>query len=415
MLVICGPTMVHGAEEPSEGKASKGPDNPFLNACKNPDDLRDVVTWFIYKAPPDHDHHGVKSSELLQLVAEKVAHKIEINRKMALKLKECQESNFTDDNCGPSKKWIEVDLRNYIKETRLHLALAQSTYHTSTMLQILENDINYQQSSLGSYKEVRWRKLDKAERASVDSKWSAITSSFKKSYEGMPASDLKQLLLADRVKHFVQYQEHMAQVPLMQYFESYDYTPESFLNSVNLFLESLDSESEKFNQVENNLSVPRHEITDDDLYLLKYNGLVEEVLTDRPEYCSVASTLAIYQKRKQMVILAETGLPILAVSFLAPPLIGTSVGVLSTAYYAINAQRDFNESKERNLTKIYDGKGNIDELAELRSYYRERNLKVFMVPLSIGGFTATGEKILNASNNAIMAKKIISVISKYLL
>lgn len=413
-FLICSSQIVVGGDDtPREKISAPKSDNTFIRSCQNPDDLRDVVTLFLHKAPPHHDEHGVKSSEFLGLLAKKISNKIEINRNRALKLKDCVESNFFNIDCGSTKKWIEVELRNYIKETRFHLALAQSTYHTTTMLQMAEDSLNYDQSSLGSYKEVYWKKLDKEEREFVDKKWLSTMTLFKSKTKDMDESDLKHLILADRIKHFLQYQEHMAQLPLMQYFESYDYTPESFLNSINLFLDAINEESEKLNQIENDLTIAHHNLTDSDLYLLKYSGIVEDVLAEKPQYCSVASSLIIYRGRKQNFVFAMTSIPLVIVSIIAPPLVGTSVGVISSVYYAYDSQITLMESKSRNLTKIYDS--NTDELKELTTYFKERNLKAILIPFSIGGYTLSGEKLLKVANRAVILRKIIYTIQKFLI
>lgn len=337
--------------------------------------------------------------------------------------------------CSELKKWVEVDLPLFAKNARFNLSLAQSNHEIKTWFGGLKKDINGDLDTLGSYKFVDWEPLSVIEKkfseAQMNDYVSQIQSEAKrKSKSGEICKTCEEQFIADallavKLQHYQTYTQMMSELPIMQYLKDPKFTKKDLKAIFKEMNEGLDKEVKHLDELERYASqVP---IPPDALNILNYSAEVEEELLENDKLCGLATSLMFTMSNREIGNGIAIGLPILAASFFAGPVVlalggsammatvvGTGTSIIASGAFVGRSYADFKKAQNLSLSHIYGDDLGADQ-AKLDSASRKLKYDVVTLPVGFGllGLASksltigkksleTGRSIFNAESKAPM-------------
>ena len=142
------------------------------------------------------------------------------------------------------------------------------------------------------------------------------------------------------------------------------------------------------------------------LRLLDYQGFVQGFVFENSQYESVLNQLSSERQARTISNLLTFGLPVVAISFLAPPLVAIPVGGLAGGVGFLIAQNDYNQVRRRELSMVINPAGNVD-WAALKEARLMKNVSLFMVP-----FFGAGSSVTKATKLSAPVARMMSGMSK---
>jgi hypothetical protein len=346
---------------------------PFNRACQFPGAITGrPKTNLLKREVPQRDSNGHSSQAFLKLVAAKVREKIETNANMTKDLAVCLQSSAPV--CADAQNWARVQLPEFVKEARFHLSVAQSPYQFETRIGT-QSLWNYRLDPLGTPKMVDWSYVSDQElvtaRKTLDYYEREQTAQAK---AGNPDS-----LLTRRFQHFEAYQTMMSTLPFVQYIRSESPDIGEIRYAVSETLKNIDKEQKAFVKIEKDIR--KNPVPAGALKILAYASIVESVLLENPQYCGLATALQYSANDREIQNMIATGLPILAVSLIAPPLAGFAVGVAASASTIVSAQSNLNAERVRSFSQVY---GDADYFQRVAAAQKRRDFSVVFAPMGLG-------------------------------
>jgi hypothetical protein len=376
--------------------------SPFLVACKEPPDLlkNRPKTGLFVRSVMSQDQKGLQTKELLRRVLQKVKDRIAASENQIKNIITCLGRSTPE--CAELKNWADVELPKYVKESRYHLSLAQSSHELKTWLGSASSKVNEELDTLGSYKLNKWDALteeekDKSQKQLNDYKKeiSAVADAKVKSKEICKLCKEKfssDALIAVRLQHFQEYHRMISELPVLQYLKSAKVTNADLKTAFSKMQEDLNEEKNQIKELEDQLN--QNPLPTDVLKILNYNSFVEETLLEDDRYCGLATSLLFTMSNREIGNGLAIGLPIMAASFFAAPAVialggsaalatATSVGVgaVGGGAFTLKSYNEFKETQSRALGHIYGDSLGSDQIAMDMS---SRRLTYDVVTLPVG-------------------------------
>jgi hypothetical protein len=382
-------------------------ESPFMVACKEPPDLlkgRPPTSLFV-RSVVEKDSHGRTSRDFLKKIIARVRQRISDTDNQIQNIQQCMSS--TDQECAEISQWAHTTLPVFVKAARYNLSLAQSPSQIKTWLDISSQEVNTQLKPLGSYKFEAWAPLTADEKVRAQSQLKQYKQEIAQTLQQRmsngrlgedPKTFVNEALIGVRYKHYLAYHETMAEVPLLQYLKGPEVTSTDLQNAFRKMEAGLNKESQNLNRLEKMLNT-KGPLPADVLQLMNYNSEVEEILFADNKDCGLATSLLYTMTNRQLGNGLAVGLPILAVSLFAPPLIGVAAGLAAGSYGVYTDYKDFRDTQARTLNYIYGDSLHAD-LADLESSSKELKYSAITLPvgMGIGGQSA---RILKVSAKAL--------------
>lgn len=367
-------------------------ESPFMLACKEPPELLKgrPKTGLLIRSIVESDSEGNSTREFLKKVIAKARTRVQegfnqienISKCMPTKSKECSELN----------KWVDYDLPEYLKATRYNLSLAQGPHQMKTWFSEASNDLNENLDPLGSYKFEDWTPLAEAERKKAEldlldykSQINAEVISLKKQKKIslLAVNSFKnESLLSVRYKHYMTYHQMLAELPILQYLKGPAVSRIDLAKAFEKMKKNLLSENEHLNKMENILN-DAGPLPAEILNLLNYNSAVEDLLIENSQYCKLASSLVFTMSDRQFGTSIAIGLPILAVSFFAPPSIALLTGISAGTNFAYKSYSEFSLTQQKALGFIY-GDELGEDLKKLDHTSKQMKYELATLPIGLG-------------------------------
>lgn len=427
---------------------------PFLKACKDDPELikgRPVAGKNLMDTSVDaNDNRGNKTTQFLDAVGAKLKANLEANTNIVDTLIRCLSSQqaSSDSTCNDVKTWIDKPLKEYVKETRSHLAVAQSEHQLRSYTKVAWKGVNKDLASLGSRKELRWEKVTEKElseatrtlrsyeieaaKAEMESKnTSKVTRKTSRGTRRLHPGFMNDYMLVKRYGHFNLYRSRMAELPILQYLKSAEPSRGEVLSAALKMKEDLNKEWAEFNKRAQLLKKAKDEkspLHPSLLAWLGYNVEVESVLLEQPQACGLAMSLLEYDAGRERAKALAIGLPLLAVSIVAPPVaiaagglgagiaVGLAIGAGSQTYYAIESDKEKNTSTRLMTTRMFYGAENPEYARQNldRAGIADRQAKLDKVFLAVayGGVGSAGTRFLSVQKASYFAARSQTAVSQ---
>lgn len=220
---------------------------------------------------------------------------------------------------------------------------------------------------------------------------------------------IDQMLLNIRAGHLNEYLKIVSQYPIMNYLSSPDPSLKEIQEAGQKMYENAVKETQNIKRVGALLNNPNHA---DDIInhnsildLLDYRSIVEELLTERPEFCAVATTAELHREKvevsKSMVML-----PVLAATFFMPLVPATLLATGTGSIFTYNAYKDFtNQQQGAYLMPINRGARSDQYSIDAAQKEFKLNLTLMPVDLFMGGAFSQTRKIFRKPRNILPAKQ----------
>lgn len=384
--------------------------SPFSYACREGIDWKGAPKsgFLTLKAPLADQGHSEIAFQFLDELARRIQRRIDESEKLAQNIQHCAGEEKPNQPCQELLRWVDVEVPHYVQEARFHLSLAQSPHDLKTWLGRARHDPNSELTTWALYKETPWDSLSEEERRnalnSLNSYQLKIHQGFlqQREKDQVKDEDWREFahanLLQVRVEHFLRYQMLLGSVHLLQYLHSENPDRNEVLRAVAEMRRALGLEEERFRQLfaRYKTGVLRGYVAAEGISFMHYRSLTEELLLEEPQYCRIAAGLQSHQDYREIRSALAVGLPILATSFLAPPLVAIAVGAGAGGYFAYQSQVDFREDANRNLGHIYGDPKGLD-LAQTSALRRQRDFNVATLPLVFSGTGLLTSRLASAS------------------
>lgn len=305
------------------------------------------TTYFDLRVPK-RDKEGNRTKDFFKVLSSKIVNEAKENLNLLDNMILCYNiQSAKKESCAELIKWGAEDFPAIVKDARYYLARA-NFYKNA-----LSPQVSSKLDPLGSYKYNQWDNLTAGEINYVSSSLKASQHKFVNK-KGISIEKLHQDLHSvsylqskfknnpnpllnkeqtETLRTFSEYRDSMKDV-LQKDFASYRKllitnpilafvkTPEPHLLDIRMAAENMRGFSEKelaslLKYKKNIEESSGDEVSASSLKLLEYSAVVEEVLSEHPEYCGVATAAAKFQKNKNQVQTAVS-LPLLAVSLYFP-------------------------------------------------------------------------------------------------
>lgn len=325
------------------------------------------ITTGLRTSIPFSDNAGNLSQDFFRRVLDKINKRREFNEMLAKKIADCSEKTEPIlESCKGVQSWTQNQLPQIVRIARYNLALAHHSQNASLLGTKAELNLNFELDSKKSSKEVPWEPLTLEEKKVAESGFKRIQSeigaNISEKSKGLNRSERSNLYLADLLKvrhtHYMIYLSFMGINPVLQYLKSPNPTSSEIHTAAKIVLENLEKEKLSLSRIENAVSKPfsvgrsgTKSFDSQVLDLLNYRTEVEEVLLEDPKFCGLGVGLHQVKSNRQTAV-ALAGLPILAASFLVPPLYGLAIGALSAGYYVYDSQGKLNDNLTRENARI---------------------------------------------------------------
>ena len=375
---------------------------PFIVACKEPADLlKDrPKTGLFVRSVIEKDGQGRKTRDLLKKIITKVRKRVTDAANQIQNIKECMSQ--PTPQCAELKHWVDVDLPQYVKESRYHLSLSQSQHEVKTWVSIASKKVNENLDSLGSYKYNDWAALTDEEKTRANAQLSTYNMQINKEAKIQNRFCSKcitrfseEALLAVRFQHYQTYHQMLAELPLMQYLKGPSVNKSELASAFEKMKEDLDHENHQLDEYERMLTASGP-LNADVLKILNYSSQLEETLLEDYRDCGLASSLVYTMSNRQMGNAFGIGLPILAVSFFAAPVViavggtaalgatlGIGTGVAAGGAFTLKSFSEFRDTQKRTLGYIYGDALGAD-LNGLESAIKQTKYDAVTLPVGFG-------------------------------
>ncbi len=357
------------------------------------------------------------SFDLVELVLAQAQQRVIESRNIAENITYCMEVENPPQECNLMFQWMREEVPKFVREARYHLALSQSPHAFDSKLQKAKTELNHKLKSWSLYKHKKWKEMDVGGReyakaqAALDNYKTSIAEEFAQKVERgeIEQSDWNDFfntkLIVMRMQHYDKYMAMHSILNMMQYLEHPDTNRLDIYEAARFALERLDREQEHIdkllalNQESRNeydpsasLYAVRGQYIGPNLEFMKavqYTQQLEEVLLYYPEYCPLASSMVRYVRNQELNQMLQLGLPLLATSFMLPPISGMLVGLASGLGFASHTEYLFQKKIDLYLGHIYgDQQGLAYE--ELSALKRAKDFEWFLLPTALGGIGILG-------------------------
>jgi hypothetical protein len=366
-------------------------ESPFMVACKEPKGLLSgrPQTGLLKRSMIENDSHGRTSRDFLKRVLQRIKLRVEESTNQIHNIEKCMGS--ASPACVEIQQWVKNDLPRFLKSARYHLSLAQSPSQIDSWDGRSSKRINEDLESLGSYKFQNWSPLTKAEldraHQQLASYHSQILAEMKTRKELQGCSKCQAKFITDstlsvRYQHYMTYRQMMGELPLLQHLKGPDVTESDLKSAFQTMKSNLSKETQNLENYQHILDSPGP-LSTDALEILNYSSEVEEELMNDNRDCALASSLVFTRSNRQIGNALAVGLPILAVSFFAPPALGLLMGVGAGSTFAFASYQNFQRAQVQSLGHIYGDSLHTD-LTTLESTSKQKNYDVVTLPLGLG-------------------------------
>ena len=397
--------------------------SPFRVACHEPPGLlrQRPPTGLFRREVPAQDRNGRRTRDFLGRIRERVQQKIAENRNMLRSLETCLARTRATEGCEELHTWADRELPAYVAEARQHLALAQTEHQVSTWFSRPNRDLNASLAPQGTEKMVPWAPLNETERAQAQARMQGYHQDIRTEVERRMADGrlpqprasrhrasasgasgrfsteadrfAADAMLAQRFMHAQSYHAMISEIPLLQYLSSAQPSREEILAGVRKMLDNLRDEDRMADQAWRDLEqAPTGEIPPSSLHFLRYQSMVEEELVREPADCGLITSVSYTQFNRELGTGLAIGLPILAASFLAPPLAAFGIGAAAGLGFAYESQRELDRTRTIAFSQLYADPAQ-GETREVEAVGRARDMNLILLPLSLGGAAAATRTI----------------------
>lgn len=331
--------------------------------------------------PKEDNTHNVTTQDLLSLLIQKISERIENSETLLNDLEYCL-NNGEEQSCFEINQWFKHQVPRYVTELRISAALAQSPYYYLSWRQLPKSDVNRNLNMRGIYKEVSWDDLTEKELSAVQSLLNRYIENIEREVdrlvqEGKISPDQvesykDEKLVYYRYQHYLRYQFLLGEVHFFQYLSQARPQDSDFLEALGEMKRVLDKEKKLFLTRKREFEVmsrQKRDYTGSVLQLMDYSSLLEEVLLENPHYCNLATALMQYRSKKELKNSILTGIPLLVVSFILPPITSIVVGLAVGGVFAFMSYKEFDDAKTRYLGHVYAKNGTI-EIQDMSSLNR---------------------------------------------
>jgi hypothetical protein len=386
---------------------------------------------------------GVKSTaqdltdrqDLLVNVLVRVQTEAALNQAATTLILSCLQGSKNPE-CPMIKATILDPFPQVVRDARLHLALG---YRDSLLPQRMTTP-NSRLWSLGTYKDVWWDALSNEEEKIAQivldrSHERAQNKAIKKFSPNDPRYDrlIKLAVRHDRQNHLNVYKGLLSQIVFLQYVKGSKITAADMKVALEKMLDRSQKELSMLSKAaraaelwtkssracvlevkqsetmvgmmmaDPSNPIPRCIQTPSALLrLLDYQGFVQGFVFENPQYQAVLKQLSEERQIRTISNLLTFGLPVIAVSFFAPPLVAIPAGGLAGGIGFLMAQNDYNQVRRRELSMVINAAGNVDWSA-LKEARLMKNVSLFMVP-----FFGAGSSINKAVKLSAPVSKMMS-------
>jgi len=411
---------------------------PFVVACKSPGLLYGrPKSGLLFRSVVEQDADGRKTRDLMKRVLEKAKARVDASSNEITNIENCLPQDTPQ--CKQAKTWVNDTLPKFVKAARFHLSLAQSQHQARTWEQqalpgvkMSSNPVNANLNSLGSYKLVPWKKLEpdevhraEAQLADYDKQdRDEMKRRFKDAPHCAPCETkfLDDAMLAVLFQHYELYHQALGKIMILQYLEGPSVTEDQLKTAMTAMKKDLEKERTHLKKLEDMVN-SKQPLNADSLEIMLYSSELEQALLEDSRDCGLATSLLYTISNRQIGNALAIGLPVLAVSFFAPPVavalgstaavgtaVGVGVGIAAGAAMSYGTYEDFQATQVRTFGHIY-GDMLQSDLHNLESDKRQFDYAVVTLPagfglagtltrsVTIGGKAlATGIKVFKAAN-----------------
>jgi hypothetical protein len=385
-------------------------ESPFMVACHEPQGLlKDrPATGLLNRAVPLPKEGSPQVRDFLETILDKAKARVEGTQNQINAINICLGKTAPKDQCNEIKEWVTKTLPSYLAQARNHLSLAQSEQELTTWMGRTSTTPNYDLSALGGYKEKKWVPLNKAERIAAGNDLKIAQEKFEKVFlknkekiekAGLEEKDfVNQSMLVHRYEHYKNYTKMMAELPLLQYLRGPGVTESQLKMALAQMQGSLNKEKTYLEKNEK-LLAKADPLDPELLGLMRYNSIVEEELIANNKNCGIATSLLYSLDNRQLGEGLAIGLPIMAISFFAPPILSTVAGMGAGAFIASQSLQQMERTKVKNLSHIYSE--DEQELKELEMDNKQKEFDMVTLPLGLG----LGNAVLSSLRVSRVASK----------
>lgn len=410
---------------------------PFSEACQAPDSIKGrPATGLFVRKYPSQDTEGHKTADFLGNVLDLAVQKLDRDLTFVENLKSCYAENRSKTECHEMRAFAEQQVPQLIKDVRFHLSVAQSPKDLISGFGQTNTTPNYRMRAWGTVKLKSWQLLDKDEyavaKAALTAYQSEIIAHYLKAwnqekytatYGGREV--IKASLIQVRFQHFQQYRSFMAAAPFLQYFTKADPTVQEVITAFEEFQANAKVEKEMLAGYQIKLQGEATASETDVIVgtVMQYSAYIEFALMESPELCGLATSLMYTSSNRALGTAVSMGLPLLAASFFAPGLIAYPLGVLASAYFAMDAYHNYQTQKIRSGSVLFFAPGGTtDPLTEADDQF---TTELVLFPLSLVGGRLVGTAIRSRlAGSAVIAdarlnfhtylpKSLLTVIEKF--
>lgn len=377
-------------------------ESPFIVACKEPGLLKGrPKTAILSRTVVKKDSKGRTTRDFLSSVIAKARKRIQITQEQMRSIHNCLDKKTPE--CEEQNNFVQKEVPEFVKDARYNLSLAQSQHEFKSWISIASQKVNKDLDDLGSYKLKDWAPLTDAENKRAQEQLniyrSQISAETKARFEGQKlciscqSQFREDALFSVRFQNFQTYHQMIAEVPLLQYLKGPEVSTADLRTAFTEMDKDLSKEEQQLNEYEKMLA-GTGDIPTDALKVMNYATEVEETLLEDEGYCGLGAALVFSRSNRQIEAALAMGLPILAASIFAAPVVlavgGTAlaatatsigVGVAGGAGFTLHSYERFKETQQRTMGHIY-GDDLKQDLVDLES--SEQQLKYDAVTMPIG-------------------------------
>lgn len=374
--------------------------------------------WNLQRQIPVRDKRDIKTKDFLLALADKVEAAAADNLKMTKSLTQCFSVVFrthASENCREMRQWALPPKENpetpdkdslwyNVRASRAHLALSSGNRLSSAEATTINRKLN----PLGSYKNTHWNELDDAELAKAQKNMDVYKKQFQKlksltdtqmqdlvNLRNQQGHQLRKEYLHEfrkmRRKHLDEYRKIISKFPLINYLSSPQPTEAEIYSAGMRMQENAQSELARIRDLKKILRELKTDvIPNSTLLLTDYGGLVEGLLSERPEFCAVATSTYLVRGERELGNAILMTAPLLAATVLAPPMAAVAISVAASTAYAGLSYIEFKDKERAHLTTPIDNgtlRADYQSVDEANSYVKS---ELIMIPIdgALGGIAS---------------------------
>jgi hypothetical protein len=226
----------------------------------------------------------------------------------------------------------------------------------------------------------------------------------------MLLSNLQGFMETRAQRHLDRYRQIVSQYPIINYLSSMEPSPSEIVQAAQRLKANAENELRDLQQMGRRINSMSPNVPNEASQLLDYNLMVEELLAERPEFCRIATNEQNRRSRRAITQSLLLGAPLLAASFLAPPVAAMALAAAGGTVFAYQSYGDFvSQQSSAYAAVINDGSLRASQYSvdEVRGFFRT---DLAMIPLAVassGGLSLLSQGIGRARQGLSLPRHLL--------